>query len=211
MKILRRPEFKRFSLSRKDLAVDPVVQFGRWFETARKTRAVGDASAMCVSTIGLDGFPNARWVLLKEFDRRGFVFYSNEKSIKGRELKKTPRAALTFYWEALERQVRIQGPVTRVTAAESDAYFASRPRISQLGAWASQQSEPMKTDTELEEALQHYRQKFGKGPIPRPPHWVGYRVSARTVEFWQGGANRLHHRFEYRRVSGRWTITRLNP
>jgi len=212
MKILDRLDFRRLVLSKRDLAADPLVQFERWFSQAKKSRKVLDATAMCLSTLNVNGYPDSRWVLLKEFDARGFVFYTNLKSSKGLALQKTPRAALAFYWDSQERQIRIQGDVARVTDAEADAYFASRPRLSQLGAWASQQSEPLESNTALIKEVARFGLKFGTNPIPRPPHWSGFRLAPLKMEFWQGRPNRLHHRFEYRRnPSDGWSITRLNP
>lgn len=207
-----RLDYSRFVLTRAALADDPVVQFERWFKDAKGDREILDATAMCLSTVDPEGYPDARWVLLKEFDERGFVFYTNTRSMKGRSLEKTPRAALTFYWDRQERQVRIQGDVSPVSDAEAESYFATRPRLSQLGAWASQQSEPLDSNADLIKEAAAIAAQYGTGPVPRPPHWSGYRVAPRKIEFWQGRPNRLHDRFQYaRQPDGAWTITRLYP
>jgi pyridoxamine 5'-phosphate oxidase len=196
--------------SEADLLDDPIELFGRWFELAAAQAPL--AEAVCVATVDADGTPDARMVLLKGFDERGFRFFTNEGSAKGRQLSERPRAAMTFYWRELDRQVRVRGAVERVAAAEADEYFASRPRDSQLGAWASPQSEPLEGRDDLEERLAAVRARFGDGEVPRPPHWGGYRVVPESIEFWQGQVGRLHDRFRYSRGDdGRWRATRLGP
>ena len=198
-------------LRREELADDPLEQFDRWFEVARSKSGVAMPEAACLSTIDDDDYPDGRLVLLKARDPRGFVFYTNLRSGKGRSLEARPRASLTFFWEDLGRQVRVQGDVERVSDAECDAYFATRPRGSQIGAWASEQSAPLeRRELVLARAARLTAQHSG-GPIPRPPHWGGLRIVPRRIEFWQGMPDRLHDRFLYRRSGRRWRIDRLQP
>ncbi len=203
----RRPDMPPFSEG--DLLDDPIELFARWFELAGEGAPLPEA--VCVATVDADGAPDARMVLLKGFDERGFRFFTNEGSAKGRQLAARPAAALTFYWRELDRQVRVRGPVERVPAAEADEYFATRPRDSRLGAWASPQSERLASRAELEERLERARERFGDGEIERPPHWGGYRVVPEAIEFWQGQVGRLHDRFRYEREGGTWKVTRLGP
>ena len=200
-------------LVRADLAADPLVQFDRWFEVARERSGVEMPEACCLSTLDEAGYPDGRIVLLKARDATGFVFYTNLRSVKGRALLARPRAALTFYWEKLARQVRIQGDVERVDDADADAYFASRPRGSQLGAWASEQSAVLESREALLARLSEFAARHGDAPIPRPPHWSGLRIVPHRIELWQGMPDRLHDRFVYRRASpsSPWTIERLAP
>jgi pyridoxamine 5'-phosphate oxidase len=170
-----------------------------------------EPNAMTLATATPEGLPSARIVLLKGFDERGFTFFSNYDSRKGRELAENPTAALVFFWVQLERQVRIEGQVERVTDQESDAYHASRPRGSQLGAWTSWQSEVIAGREVLEERLHEFTERFGEGPVPRPPHWGGYRLVPEVIEFWQSRPNRLHDRLRYRKTAGGWIIERLSP
>jgi pyridoxamine 5'-phosphate oxidase len=197
-------------LDEKDLDPDPVRQFGRWFDEAR---AAGEPEpeAMALATSTSSGAPSNRFVLLRGVDERGFVFFTNERSRKGRELAGNPQAALAFRWWMVQRQVRISGPVTPVEPAESDAYFETRPRGAQLGAWASAQSDPLASRADLERQLQEVAERFAGRDAPRPPWWGGFRVSPVEVEFWQGRPDRLHDRFAYRRLGGVWRIQRLNP
>jgi pyridoxamine 5'-phosphate oxidase len=158
-----------------------------------------------------DGYPDGRMVLLKEFDERGFVFYTNLRSIKGKALAKTPKAALTFYWEPLKKQVRIQGRTEIVSDAEADAYWKTRPRLSQIGAWASRQSEPLSSRAFLIKEVARLTLQFGLKPVPRPPYWTGIRVIPQRIEFWEAFANRLHDRLLYTRQGRSWRVQRLYP
>lgn len=193
-----------------DLDPDPIAQFGRWMEEAL-AEGLLLPNTMTLATSTPDGRPSARMVLLKGFDQRGFVFYTNYESRKSRELADNPRAALVFYWSRLERQVRVEGTVERVDEAESDAYFASRPLESRLGAWASQQSAPLETRSILDERLAELEREHASGDVPRPPHWGGWLVRPEAIELWQGRPNRLHDRFVYTRRGDGWDRTRLYP
>jgi pyridoxamine 5'-phosphate oxidase len=191
-------------------ADEPFELFAQWFHEARASEP-NDPEAMALATVDADGMPDARMVLCKGFDSKGFVFYGNEQSAKGDQLAATPRAALLFHWKSLRRQIRIRGQITAATAAESDAYFASRGRDSRIGAWASQQSRPLESRATLEAEFARYARKFGGGDIHRPPHWRGFRLMPHTIEFWRDGANRLHDRIVFERVGAVWTRTRLFP
>jgi pyridoxamine 5'-phosphate oxidase len=186
-------------------------QFTLWFDDAAVDPAVVEANAMQVATVGADGKPSVRTVLLKGLDARGIVFFTNYDSAKGRDIEANPNAAAVFAWLAHERQVRFGGPIVQVSAAETDAYFASRPRGSQLGAWASPQSEIVTSREELERAYAEVEARFAGGPVPTPPRWGGYRIAPQYVEFWQGRADRLHDRLRYRHDGRRWLIERLAP
>lgn len=205
-----RLSYSRAALTEASADRDPMVQFGAWFSQALAAE-VPEPNAMTLATAAADGTPNARTVLLKGFDERGFVFYTNYESRKGRELEANPRASLLFYWAELERQVRMTGRVERVDAAESDAYFRSRPRGHQAGAWASRQSEVLDGRDALDRQALEAAARFAEGEIPRPPQWGGYRVVPDVYEFWQGRENRLHDRLEYVREAGGWRIRRLSP
>jgi pyridoxamine 5'-phosphate oxidase len=201
----------RRSLSEHDLHRDPIAQFRIWFDEALHA-GVPDANAMTLATATRSGVVSARIVLLKGFDERGFVFYTNYLSRKGRDLEENPLAALVFYWQPLDRQVRIEGVVGRVTDAESDEYFHSRPLLSQIGALASPQSTPIAGRESLDRRFDELAAQFKNGSVPRPEHWGGYRVAPHTVEFWQGREHRLHDRLVYHKESnGRWKIQRLAP
>jgi pyridoxamine 5'-phosphate oxidase len=204
-----RQEYMRAGLSEADADRDPVRQFERWFADALEAK-LPLPNAMTLATMGEKGAPAARIVLLKGIERGGFVFYTNYRSRKGRELGLAPSACLVFLWSELERQVRIAGTVEKVDASDSDAYFASRPLGARLSAWASAQSEPVASRTVLEEALEQARERYGENP-PRPAHWGGYRVAPVEIEFWQGRADRLHDRLLYRRSGSEWKIERLAP
>lgn len=194
--------------TRKD---NPLHLFQAWLAEAHESEP-NDPTAMTVATAGPDGMPNARMVLLKDADDRGFVFYTNTESAKGTELDTNPQAALVFHWKSLRRQVRVLGAVERVSDAEADAYFATRARGSQIGAWASDQSRPLDGRFELEKRVAKFAAKFGVGTVKRPPHWTGYRVIPREIEFWQDKPFRLHERVVYTRGDdGNWTTGRIFP
>lgn len=198
-------------LSEADMDADPLRQFEKWFQQALAAN-LPEPNAMTLATATPDGRPSARVVLLKGCDASGFTFFTNYDSRKGRELTANPRAALLFFWSELQRQVRIEGTVERVTEAESDAYFRSRPLGSRLGAWASRQSEVIASRNVLEDRVRELAQRFPDGEVPRPPHWGGFRVRPLTIEFWQGRPDRLHDRLRYQRVQpGGWRIVRLSP
>jgi len=205
-----RKEYTRAGLAETDVASVPIEQFRRWFDEAIAAD-LHEPNAMTVATATPEGRPSARVVLLKGFDERGFVFYTNYEGRKGREIDENPRAALLFYWGELERQVRIEGTVTRVSEEESDAYYASRPRGSRLGAWASEQSRVAEGREVLEGRIRDLGIEYEGREVPRPPFWGGYRVGPEVVEFWQGRENRLHDRIIYRRQGAGWEIGRLQP
>ena len=206
-----REQYDDGGLDESEAGSDPQDLFARWFDDWLATEPF-DANAMILSTVDSDGWPSARAVLLKGFDDRGLVFYTNYSSDKARQLDRSGRAALTFLWEPLLRQVRISGDVTRVGAEESDEYFASRPRGSQIGAWASEQSSVIAGREVLERAVERVEQRF-PGDVPRPPHWGGYLLSPTIVEFWHGRVSRLHDRIRFRSEpgSGAWIRERLSP
>lgn len=193
-------------------ADEPFRLFALWFEEAGRSEP-SDANAMALATVDADGLPNVRMVLLKGFDARGFVFYTHEGSQKGRELATNPRAALVFHWKSLQRQVRLRGPVGLVAEAEADAYFASRPRLSQIGAWASRQSAPLESRLAFEKSVAFYAAKYALGAPPRPPHWRGYCLTPLSIEFWHDRPYRLHDRIVFDRAGpdAPWTRTRLYP
>lgn len=198
-------------LLESDLDPNPFVQFERWFDEAKAAQPQMP-EAMTLATADEHGAVSARIVLLKSFDPRGFVFFTNYNSRKSSQLRDNPRAALVFYWSALERQVRVEGAVVKTTEEESDAYFATRPRGSQLGAWASDQSRVIAGRGDLDERFRQMDATYRDLPIPRPPHWGGYRLIPITIEFWQGRADRLHDRFAYRlREAKDWVIERMAP
>ena len=189
---------------------DPIVQFQEWFAAAQRTD-LKEPTAMALATADAHGRPTVRMVLLKHVDERGFVFYTNLHSAKGLDLKANPRAELCFYWDPLGRQVRVHGRVEPVSEAEADAYFATRARLSQLGAWASQQSQPMRGYYELEQACAKMALRYHFGKVPRPPHWSGCRVVPESIEFWKSKPFRRHERVIYRRIDGGWKKQWLFP
>lgn len=194
-----------------DMVVDdPFALFARWFADAEASEP-RDPNAMAVATLGDDGMPSVRILLLKGVDLRGFVFYTNMESRKGRQIAANPKVALCFHWKSLGRQVRVEGPTERVTDAESDVYFASRARGSQIGAWASRQSQPLESRAVLERAVADTEARYGAGAVPRPPHWSGRRVLPERIEFWRDREFRLHDRIVYLRAGQGWQTERLYP
>jgi pyridoxamine 5'-phosphate oxidase len=193
-------------------AAEPLALFEEWFAEAQKSEP-NDPNGMALATVDADGLPDVRMVLLKGFDARGLVFYTNEESAKGRQLAASPKAAVLFHWKSLRRQVRFRGAISRVSAEEADAYFASRPRDSRIGAWASDQSRPLESRFALEKAIARYVAKFGLGEVPRPPHWGGFRLEPVAVEFWRDRPFRLHDRLQYARETpaAQWSRRRLYP
>lgn len=205
-----RRDYEGEDLDPAHVAAEPIAQFRAWFAAARDA-GVYEPEAMTVSTVGADGRPSSRYVLLRGLDERGFVFYTNYHSAKARALAERPYAALTFGWLPIHRSVRVEGPVARLAESESDAYFASRPRAAQIGAWASPQSTIVAGRAELERSASAAEQRFAGGEVPRPPHWGGFVVRPDRVEFWQGRAGRLHDRVRYERDGDGWRIERLAP
>jgi pyridoxamine 5'-phosphate oxidase len=205
-----RKEYTRAGLKESDAASDPIEQFRGWFDEALAAN-LHEPNAMTLATATPTGHPSARVVLLKGFDERGFVFYTSYEGRKARELEINPYCALVFYWGELERQVRVEGRVERVSEEESNAYFEGRPRGGQLGAWASEQSRPIKSRDALEVRLRELEAEYEGREVPRPPFWGGYRVEPEVIEFWQGRENRLHDRLVYQRVGDQWRMERLQP
>jgi pyridoxamine 5'-phosphate oxidase len=206
-----RTDYGKHALDESSALSDPIAQFARWFDDAIAAK-VAEPNAMVVCTATAAGVPSARVMLLKGFDEQGFVFFTNYTSRKSRDLESNPRASLVFFWHDLERQVRIEGSVEKVGRAESEVYFHSRPRESQIGAWASHQSRRIQSREDLEQRQKELIARFGDGPIPYPDFWGGYRVIPSAIEFWQGRPGRLHDRLEYlKQPDGSWIISRLEP
>ncbi|HLL94825.1 MAG TPA: pyridoxamine 5'-phosphate oxidase [Spirosoma sp.] len=205
-----RKDYLLNGLDKSDVMPNPVEQFRAWFEAAVEA-GVPEPNAMHVSTVSADGRPDGRIVLIKDVSEGGFVFYTNYESRKGRELTERPVAALTFFYPELERQIRIEGQVEKVSAEESDAYFNSRPRASQIGAWVSNQSRVVGSREVLENRQRELEIQFDGQTVPRPPHWGGFRVVPDALEFWQGRPSRLHDRIRYRKEGEQWIIERLSP
>jgi pyridoxamine 5'-phosphate oxidase len=206
-----RTSYERATLDEDSVAPEPYAQFGLWLDEALGEPGLLEPNAMTVATVGADGRPSARVVLLRGVDERGFVFFTNYESRKGEELDVHPVAALLFFWPNLERQVRVEGLVARLDDAESDAYFARRPRGHRLSAWASPQSRVVAGRAELEAGMRAAEERFAEREVTRPPHWGGFRVAAERFEFWQGRRNRVHDRIAYERSAGTWRILRLAP
>ncbi|WP_448519967.1 pyridoxamine 5'-phosphate oxidase [Rhodoflexus sp.] len=206
-----RKDYLKGSLDEKDLNANPFKQFETWFQDARDA-GIDEPNAMTLATATKDGKPSARVVLLKGFDERGFVFFTNYESRKGRELSENPNAALCFHWQKLERQVNIVGSVEKISTEDSEAYFNSRPLASRYGAWASRQSEPLESKTALLARVAELALKYPIGNVPLPPFWGGFRVVPDELQFWQGQPSRLHDRFRYlKQTNGVWKIDRLSP
>jgi pyridoxamine 5'-phosphate oxidase len=205
-----RKEYMRESLSEGDVELDPFLQFTRWWKEAVGSD-ITEVNAMTLATCNKEGMPSARTVLLKDYDKSGFVFFSNYESRKAKDIYENPQATLLFFWKELERQVRIEGRIEKVDATESDSYFHSRPEGSRIGAWASPQSRVVSSREVIEENVRRYQAAFEQAPILRPPHWGGYRVIPVHIEFWQGRPSRLHDRILYSLEGGDWMISRLAP
>jgi pyridoxamine 5'-phosphate oxidase len=205
-----RKDYMLRSLSEEDVNKNPINQFADWWDEAIDSN-IEEANAMTLATVNEQGYPSARIVLLKDFNEYGFVFFTNYESRKGKALLNNPKASVVFFWKELERQVRIEGVVEKISEEESTAYFTSRPIESKIGAWASPQSKAIESRTFLEERFKHYEQQFSNHDIPKPPHWGGYIVKPSRIEFWQGRPGRLHDRIEYDKNNEGWTIERLAP
>lgn len=205
-----RIEYKQQSLLETDVAADPFDQFMKWWEEAVNSQ-IHEVNAMTLATATKNGLPSARIVLLKGVSKEGFVFFTNYQSHKGKEMEENPHASLVFFWKELERQVRVEGTVEKISAEDSDAYFASRPEGSRIGAWASPQSSVIAKRETIEDNVTKYKQQFSNGEIPRPGHWGGYIVKPVLIEFWQGRPSRLHDRIQYKLKEGSWAIERLAP
>ncbi len=204
-----REDYRSASLTEQDVGKDPIAQFHKWLDAAISAQ-MREPNAMTLATVDSSGKPSARIVLLKGFDANGFCFYTNYDSRKGKELNQQKHAALVFQWIELERQVRVEGAVTRMTEQESDDYFNSRPISSRIGAWASPQSQVIESRAVIEEREQHYKNTLGDKP-KRPPHWGGFRLAPDMIEFWQGRSSRLHDRLRFTKANQQWCVDRLAP
>lgn len=205
-----RVDYRVGALTEADLADGPIALARRWLDEAIAAE-LPEPTAVTLATVDEEGLPDARMVLLRGLDEAGAVWFTNARSAKGGQLAGRPHAALVAFWPAFERQLRLRGPVAAVDAGEADVYFASRPRGSQLGAWASAQSMPIADRAALEQAVIEVERRFGDAPVPRPPHWTGYRLAPEVLEFWQGRPSRLHDRLRVRRVADGWEVERLQP
>jgi pyridoxamine 5'-phosphate oxidase len=205
-----RKEYKLQTLLETDVAANPIEQFDKWWDEAVKSE-ITEVNAMTLATATTVGIPSARIVLLKGYDKNGFVFFTNYQSHKAKAMEQNANVCLVFFWKELERQIRITGTVEKISAAESDAYFISRPLGSRIGAWASPQSTVIANREVIEERSTKFEQQFAEGDIPRPPHWGGYIVKPAQIEFWQGRPSRLHDRIQYSLYNGSWSIERLAP
>jgi pyridoxamine 5'-phosphate oxidase len=206
-----RKDYKLKSFSETDAAANAITQFTAWWKDALASE-IDEVNAFTLATATKEGKPSARIVLLKGYDERGFVFFTNYESHKGKTLAENPQASMVFFWKELERQIRVEGTIEKVSAAESDAYFFSRPAGSQLGAWASPQSSVIDSRNIIEENVKKYEAQFAVSPITRPPHWGGYRLVPQSIEFWQGRPSRLHDRLQYSlQKNGEWKMERLAP
>lgn len=206
-----RKEYAQHSLDEASVSRDPFIQFTQWWDNAIQA-GIEEVNAMTLATVSAAGIPDARTVLLKGYDERGFIFFTNYNSQKSIQLQGNPNCCLLFHWKELERQVRITGSASKITPQESLDYFNSRPEGSKIGAWASAQSTIVAGKALLEETFNYYRERFSHGEIPKPPHWGGYRVALQRIEFWQGRPNRMHDRIQYSRSGeGTWVIERLAP
>ncbi|NUN08746.1 MAG: pyridoxamine 5'-phosphate oxidase [Ignavibacteriaceae bacterium] len=205
-----RSEYKSRTLDISDVSQNPFEMFDKWFTEAIKS-GISEANAMALATSSPGGIPSVRTVLLKDFNREGFVFFTNYESKKGKDIFQNPKASVLFFWKELERQVRISGSVKKTSRQESEEYFNLRPMDTRIGAWASAQSKPISSRSQLEEKFRQMKEKFNSGPIPLPDFWGGYRIIPNEFEFWQGRINRLHDRIYYKKKRGYWQISRLNP
>ena len=206
-----RKDYQLQTLSEKDVCADPIQQFSKWWQEAVQSE-IDEVNALTLATSSLQGKPSARIVLLKGYDTKGFLFFTNYESTKGNELAENPQASMVFFWKELQRQVRIEGSIEKVSPEESDEYFSSRPAGSRISAWASPQSKVITNRTEIENKVEKYQAAYADGNIPRPPYWGGYRLKPLQIEFWQGRANRLHDRIQYTiQKDNSWKIERLAP